>query len=114
MLYPQASLHLRQRLRIPMHPCVSIYARPCSPHAIVPCPPCLSTAAHTCALLCCTLHALIHTAFYPHAFMSSPLPVKKSSLVTSSFSPHLTLLFSHHCAVSWFFNMLVLKSQMDL
>src|SRR5882724_271444 len=58
--------------------------------------------------------SLIHTASYPHAFMSSPLPVKKSSLVTSSFSPHLTLLFSHHCAVSWFFNMLVLKSQMDL
>src|SRR5882724_80373 len=55
--------------------------------------------------------SLIHTASHPHAFMSSSLPVKKSSLVTSSFSPHLTLLFSHHCAVSWFFNMLVLKSR---
>src|SRR5882724_12983252 len=61
--------------------------------------------------MCCPLYTLHLT---PHAFMSSSLPVKKSSLVTSSFSPHPTLLFSHHCTVSQFFNMLVLKSQMDL
>src|SRR5882724_9688031 len=114
MLYPQASLRLHQRLRIPAYPHISIYARPCSPCAIVPCPPHLSTAVHACTLPHCTLCTLIHTASYPHAFILSPLPVKKSSLVTSSFSPHPTLLFSHHCAVSRFFNMLVLKSQMDL
>src|SRR5882724_7911719 len=85
--------------------CPSLHSCPSIPHPIY----------------CAHVHSLQPTPFLVHVpslvyvwSMLSPLPIKKSSLVTSSFSPHLTLLFSYHCAVSWFFNMLVLKSQLDL